>query len=323
MSWTAVNICNIALAKQGGAGDQVAATGQITSLAGTDPISVWCNTLYQKAVQRVIADMAMVKAPIRSTVIQRELDDELCDDDVVISSITVGATPTFTVTVTTDEVHGKTTGDTVVLKGIDGTGGIGAALNGVTKTIVVTSTTAFTLNSTTGSASWVYTEDSGIVSRAPEMGPYTYAFDLPTDCIAVVRVTDEVFTSDEDTRREYRFDVIRNRDNTGDVILTNELTNSDGDGIYLEYAFDPTASILESVATPFGTHVVDAIATFLSSDLAPVTGRNTDMALAMLAMYKNQALPDAIAFNQSQGNTTATARKDFRGGRNAVLPTGF
>ncbi len=321
MSWTAIQICNIALAKQGGAGDQVAATGQITSLAATDPISVWCNTLYQMSVQRVIIDMALMKAPIRSTVKLVELDDELCDADVVISNISVDGA--FLVTVTTDEVHGKTTGDTVVLKGIDGTGGIGAALNGVTKTIVVTSTTAFTLNSTTGSASWVYTEDSGIVSRAPEMGPYTYAFDLPSGYIAVVRVTDEVFTSDEDTRKEYRSEIIRNKDNSGDLILTNELTNYDGDGIYLEYAFDPTASILESAATPFGTHVVDAIATFLSSELAPVTGRNTDVALAMLAKYINQALPSAIAFNQSQGNTTATARKDFRGGRNATLPTGF
>ena len=36
---TAVELCNIALAKIGGAGDQVNPTGQITDINGTDPVS--------------------------------------------------------------------------------------------------------------------------------------------------------------------------------------------------------------------------------------------------------------------------------------------
>lgn len=375
MPFTAIQIVNLAGAKLGSFGEQVSASGQISSLADTDAISVQCNAHYSKAIQQVIIDMAILEAPIRQTVKNAELDNELTVNDVVISDITVGAAPTYTVTVTTDEVHGLTTGDTIVLKGIDGDDNI-SSLNGKTRIAKVTSTLIFTLNEyaawltttpyvigdlvtnggsyyrcliahtagtfatdlaalkwvltsgasaygTTGDADWVYTEDSGVVSTAPALGPYSYAFDLPSDCLAVVRVTDESFGTDETTRRDYRFDMIRNKDNTGDLILTNELTNADGDGIYIEYAIDCTSGLLESDNTPFGVHVVDAIATYLASDLAPVVGRNTDVALAMLTKYKNQALPDAVAANQSQGNRSAVARTNLRGGRKANLPTGF
>ncbi len=318
----------------------------------------------------------MMKAPLRCSIKSVELDDELTDDDVVISEIAVGAAPNYVVTITTDEAHGKTTGDTVVLKGIDGDYDIGSALNGKVKTITVTSTTTFILNqysawltttvyalgalvsngssyyrcivahtagvfatdlaagkwsetesathyATTGDSDWDYDENSGIVSRAPEMGPWTYAFDKPSDCLTPYRVTDESFGTDETTRYEYRIDLIRNRDKDGDLILTNELTNADSDGIYLEYVFNPTTYLDESDATPFNVSVVNAIATILASYLAPTCGRNTDVALAMLTMYKTQALPDAIAFNQSQINKTAKAPSNFRGGRVETLPTGF
>jgi len=312
MSYSPVNICNFALAKLGGAGDQVNASGQITSLTDTDRISVWCNTMWPKVRAQVITDLAVRRAPIRGTVKMAELDDELVADDVVISDISVGAAPGYAVTVTTDEVHDKVTGDTVVLKGIDGEENIGS-LNGVTYTITVVDTTSFTLDTTTGDADWEYTENSGLVSRAPELGPWKYAFDLPADCIAVVRVTDETFGGDENTRRDYRFTTILNRDEDGELILTNEITNKDGDGIYIEYAIDQDDSTL------FDVNIVDAMATLLGSELAPVCGRNTDMRLALFAEYRNLALPDAAAFNQGQQNNTAKARTDFRGGRSAVL----
>jgi len=376
MTWTAIQICNLAGAKLGGFGEQVSASGQISSLDDTDPISVACNLHYPKAIEQVLTDLAAMKAPLKVTKRSVELDDQLTDDDVVISAITIGSGPGYQITVTTDDVHGKTTGDTVVLKGIDGDYDIGTGLNGKTKIITVVDTTNFTLNqyaawvtstsyvlgdlvtnggsyyrcliahtagtfatdlaagkwvvtaganefATVGDSDWVYTEDSGIVSRAPEMGPYTYAYDLPSDLLCVYRVTDEVYFGEETTRREYRYDIIQNRDNDGLLILTNELTNADGDGIYLEYIINPTTDLDEDDATPFDIHVVDAIATYLAHDLAPICGRNTDVALAMLTMYRNQALPDAIAFNQSQGNTQAKAKSDFRGGRTATLPMGL
>lgn len=315
MSYSDLQIVNFAGALIGGFGNQVSASGQIVSLSDTDPISVWANSMWPKARQQVIQDLAVMKAPIRETVKNAELDDELTNRDVTISDITSSGE---LVTVTTDEVHGKSTGDTVVLKGIDADSGVGAAdvgvLNGTTYTITVTTTTAFTLDSTTGNDSFDYTEDSGIVSEAPELGPYTYAFDRPSDVIAVVRVMDESFDSDENTRRQYRFGSILNRNEDSMIITTNELTNADNDGIYIEYCIDQTTPTL------FALENVNAIVTMLAHLLAPVVGRNTDFAMAMLAKYKNQALPDAAAFNQSQINKTARAREDFRGGRTATLP---
>jgi len=315
MSYTDVEICNFAGALIGGFGDQISASGQIANFTDDDRVTTWCATMWPKARQQVIHDLAVMKAPIRETIKNAELDDELTDRDVTISDITSSS---GLVTITTDEVHGKSTGDTVVLKGIDADSGVGVAdvgvLNGSTYTITVTSTTVFTLDSTTGNDSFDYTEDSGIVSEAPELGPWGYAFDRPSDAIAVVRVMDESFDSDEDTRRKYRFGTMLNRDNDGTIIVTNELTNADGDGIYIEYCID------QSTPTLFALENVNAIATMLAHLLAPVVGRNTDFAMAMLAKYKGQALPDAAAFNQSQINRTAKAREDFRGGRTATLP---
>lgn len=315
MSYTDVEIVNFAGALIGGFGNQVSASGQIVSLSATDPVSVWANLMWPKARQQVIHDLAVMKAPIRETIKLAELDDELTDRDVTISDITSSG---GLITVTTKEVHGKSTGNTVVIKGVDADSGVGAAdvgvLNGNTYTITVLTTTTFTLDSTTGDDSFDYTEDSGIISEAPELGPYNYAFDQPSTAIAVVRVMDESFDSDENTRRQYRFGTMLNRDDGDMIIVTNELTNADNDGIYIEYCID------QSTPTLFALENVNAIATMLAHLLAPVVGRNTDFAMAMLAKYKNQALPDAAAFNQSQINKTAKARTDFRGGRTATLP---
>lgn len=372
MPYSPVEICNFAGSKLGGFGDQIGASGQITALNATDSISVWANSLWPKARRKVIGDLVVMKCPIRETVKYVELDENLPDNDFTISDIAVGTAPNYVVTITTDEAHERATGDTVVLKGIDGDGGISMALNGLTKIITVTSTTAFTLNqyaawvtatpyalgalvsnggsyyrclvahtagvfatdlsagdwtltqgathyATTGDSGWDYTEDSGLVSDAPELGPYTYAFDLPSDCLTVVRVTDESFSSDEDTRRDYRFSVMRNRDDDGWIIATNDVTNADADGIYLEYCIDPPYSDTDgSTDTIFNDEVCNAMAQFLASELAPVAGRNSDVRMAMLAEYKNYALPDAASYNETQINLTAKKRTDFRGGRSAL-----
>jgi hypothetical protein len=316
MSYTDVQICNFAGGKLGGFGDQVSASGEIANLTATDPVTVACAREWPKARKQVIIDLALMRAPVKETVKLAELDTDLTDEDDIISSISVGAGPGYTVTITTKTVHGRSTGDTVVLKGIDGTGGVGS-LNGTTYTITVLTTTTFTLDSTTGSSSWSYTTDSGIVSDAPELGPWTYAFDVPSTSIAVVRVLDEQYTTDEDTRKEYQFDLMLNRDSDGLIIVTNDLTNADGDGIYVQYAID------QSTPTLFKLPVVEAIATLLASQLAPTVGRNTQVRYDFLKEYKKIALPDAAAYNNSQSNTRAKARKDFRGGRIATLPTGI
>lgn len=324
MAFSSLEICNLAGGLLGGFGDQASATGEISSLTDGDLVSVACNREYPRARKQVIIDLALDRSPIRETIKNAELDDELIARDVVISNIVSAST---VVTVTTKTVHSKSTGDTVVLKGIDADSGVGAAdvgiLNGVTRTITVTTTTAFTLDSTTGNDSFDYTEDSGVMSEVPEVGPWAYAFDQPSDVLAIVRVMDEVFIGDEDTRRQYRFSTQLNKDTDGTIILTNDLTNSDADGIYLEYAIDQTTGETASGSgdTLFGLPIVTAIATLLASYIAPVVGRDSQTRIQLLAEYKNVSIGEAASFNNKQVNRRAKRRKDLRGGRIGNLPS--
>ena len=309
MAYEDYEICNLAGAKIGGFGDQLGATGQISDLDDTDAISVWCNTLYPKARLKVIIDQAVNRTPCPETVKYDELDDELTQNDVAIDDISVSGT---TITVTTEDDHERDTGDTLVIKGVDGTNGI-RSLNGITYTITKVDATSFTLDDYEGSEDWVYTDNSGLISEAPEMGPYTYAFDLPSACQHVVRVCDELFTNIEDTRYKHRFRVILNRDSDGKILLTNEVTNADGDGVYIEYVIDQDDTDL------FSDEYVEALSTLLASKLCPVVGRNEEERLKLLNEYKNRCLPELAAYNQMQQNVVAKKRTDYRGGRNSEL----
>ena len=64
----------------------------------------------------VITDFAVMSAPFRETLKFADLGADLKQYDVAISSIAVAST---VVTITTDEVHGRSTGDTVFLYGIE------------------------------------------------------------------------------------------------------------------------------------------------------------------------------------------------------------
>ena len=311
MADSAVDICNLGFGLLGGAGDQAGASGQISSLSDTDAVSVWANTMYPQARKKAIIDMAVRRSPFRCTVKHAELDVDLTDNDKVIQDITVSGT---TITVETEEAHERSTGDTVVLKGIDGDDDEGIqTLNGSTYTITVIDSTSFTLDSTTGSESWDYTEDSGVVSDAPEMGPWTYAYDLPSACIAVIRVTDEIYYGTGLTRTDYQFDTILNRDGDGLIILTNNLTNSDGDGIYIEYAIDQTTTTL------YPHEMDNLIAVYFASKIAPVVGRNSEERRKFLLEYEQLAIRNAAGFNNTQYNLRSKKKTDFRGGRRRTL----
>ena len=316
-SYSDVQICNLAGGMLGGFGSQISASGEIDSLTDTDAISVACAREWPRAREQVIIDLALDRSPMRETVKNAELDDELTGRDVVIEDI---VSASEVVTITTDEVHEKSTGDTVFLKGIDADTGVGAAdvgvLNGSTYTITVVDTLNFTLDDTTGNDDFDYVENSGVVSEAPEIGPYTYAFDAPSESITVIRVMDEIFSTDEDTRREYRFTTMLNKDDDGLIIVTNDLTNADNDGIFIEYAID------QSTPTLFQLPNVTAIATLLASYLAPTVGRNAEVRIALLTEYSNFAKPEAAAYNNKQYNRRAKRRTDLRGGRVANLPQG-
>lgn len=317
--YTPVEIANFAYSDLGGAGDQTTATGQITSLADTDAASVWANKMWERGRTKVLCDLARLDSPIAASVRHRELDDELVSDDVAIESITVGAGPGFQVTVVTQDAHEKTTGDTVVLKDIDGDGNISEGLNDETYTITVVDTTTFTLDSTTGVSTWDHTADTGVVSRAPALGLWTYAFNWPSNCLQPYRVTDQDWNGIEDTRHKYRFDTLRNRDNNGNLIVTNDLTNSDADGIYLAYIIDVVPAT-ENTDTVFHHLVDDAIAKIMAHYLAPIMGRNTEIAAFFKKQYTRDALPAALGAVASKKETLAKPRKDYRGGRAATLP---
>ncbi len=303
-----VDIANNAGGKIGGFGDSLTGEGLTTAAllaANDDKINKWINTKYPTIRQRVIADFAAMQSPFKETLKYADLNDDLKQDDIAISTITSVST---VVTVTTSAVHNRTTGDTVFLADIKGD--ILFSLNGTTPTITVVDTTSFTLDDVVGvDATWDHTEGTGIVSYVPEMGPWNYAFTLPTDYHALVRQTDEVPTVNEGVRKKYRCAVILNKDNSGLLLLTNNLTNLGGDGAYIEYCIDQTTFTLFSPAFE------EVIATLLAAELCPILGRDLETRREILAEYRTLTIPDAKTFNQSQGNTSAKTVGDFSGGR--------
>lgn len=65
---TETDICNIALGKLGGAGDQSGGNAFISSIDGSDKISSWCKLNFPRSRRRTIKDLATRRCPFRSTV---------------------------------------------------------------------------------------------------------------------------------------------------------------------------------------------------------------------------------------------------------------
>ncbi len=61
------NICNIALGKLGGAGDELGGNAFIGSIDGSDKVSSWCKLNFRRARRRSITDLATRGCPFRST----------------------------------------------------------------------------------------------------------------------------------------------------------------------------------------------------------------------------------------------------------------
>lgn len=309
MSTELADIANDAGIKIGGFGDQVGGSGQVTAAqltANDDLISQAINTKYPVVREKVIKEFAAMKCPFPETQKFADLGDDLKQDDVGISTIT----GTTTVTVVTGEVHSKATGDTVFLADIKGDGGV-TDLNGTTKTIKVVSTTSFTLDSTTGLAAWDHTEDSGIVSKVPEMGGWTYAFALPSDFFAIVRQTNEFATRKHDTRRKYQCKTILNRDGNGFILLSNSLTNCDADSAYIEYVIDQTTF------ARFSPQFDECLAMMLAYELSPMVGKDYEFRVAMRLEYKKVTIPEAKRDNQSDSDLTSKFVPDYSGGRSS------
>ena len=182
-------------------------------------------------------------------------------------------------------------------------------MNGMTSpTITVTSATRFTIPGGAGNALGTYTADTGRVTSLPEIGDWEYAFALPSDYLAMVKVFDEL-SSISTGSRECQFSVVMNIDNDGLLLLTNDLTNADGDGVFIEYVIDQTSEAM------FSEYLVECIATLLAAELCPVIGRDLKTRNAILLEYEKLSVPQAQAFNQGQLNNYSKIVPDYLGGR--------
>ena len=301
---TPVELCNIALAKIGGSGDQVNAAGQITDLDDTDPVSIWCKSYLPIFRQAAILDMASVSSPFKETLKYANLGEDLKAKDVAITSMSGDGA---LVTIVTAEVHGKVTGDTVFLAGIQGTGYI--ALNGTAVEATVVDTVTLTIVSTlTGT----HTASSGIVSAVPEIGSYYYAFQLPADMLpgGMVGQIDEISVGKRNNlTSDYRYDVAVDLLGTGWLLLTNNISSQDGLSAYVAYVTD---SVAYSIWT---SQIIETVAVLLAAELCPMVGRSMADRGKLLAEYDNFTKQNAKVFNAMMSNNFAKKVGDFSGGR--------
>lgn len=305
---TELEIVNKALGKIGGGGDQIDGNAFITDLDASDRVSSWCKAVLPQVRQQIIAEFAAMECPFRETAKYTDLGTDLVSLDKTISNIVVGAGPSYTVTITTSESHGYTTGDKIRLYGIYGENDI-QSLNNSVYTITRTSTTQFTLNTVTGDADWVYVADTGCATTTPAVRQYSHVFNLPSDYFAIVAQLNEVYTTPAAMSQKYRYEVLLNIDGDGWIFATNDLTNSDGDSAFILYAIDQTNETLMSPA------LIECIATLLAAELCPIIGKDIKTRQQMLAEYKQVAIPFAKRFNQSQFNSYSQTIPNYLGGR--------
>jgi len=155
----------------------------------------------------------------------------------------------------------------------------------------------------------------------PEIGNYTYAFNLPNTVLAVIRQFNEDSIASRDRRAyraaeievNYQWDVIANRAGTGKILVTDTLSNADNNSAFIEYAVD----------TPntggFTEGMIDCIATLLASEVAPVVGRDMDASDRMLIKYERVVKKNAIRENLAGFNHTARQITNYRGGRSQTI----
>ena len=144
-------------------------------------------------------------------------------------------------------------------------------------------------------------------SKVPEMGPWIYAFNLPSDFFAIVRQTDELWHSG--VRKTYQSRLIINIDGDGFLLLTNSLTNCNGDSAYIEYTIDQTTFAI------FSTQFAECLAQMLAYEIAPMVGRNLEVRQALIAEYKAVTVPEAKRDNESQSDKTSKHVPSYNGPR--------
>ena len=155
----------------------------------------------------------------------------------------------------------------------------------------------------------------------PEIGNYSYAFNLPNTVLAVVRQFNEDSIASRDRRAyrttetevNYQWEVMANLAGTGKILVTDTLSNADQDSAFIEHVIDTPAT------GGFTEGMVDCIATLLASEVAPVVGREMDDSDGMLMRYELVVKKNAIRENLAGFNHSARQTTNYRGGRSQTI----
>ena len=155
-------------------------------------------------------------------------------------------------------------------------------------------------------------------ANLPETGNWEHAFNLPVDTLAVVCQFDEenislrrqsnAYTTPI-TSMKYQWEMIANKDASGMIFLTDNLTDADQESAFIEYVID-TPNVLT-----WNEEMIDCVATLLASEVAPIIGRDMESSQLMLAQYLSVALPKAKQINKRGFDNRSRGVPNFKGGR--------
>jgi hypothetical protein len=159
------------------------------------------------------------------------------------------------------------------------------------------------------------------LTNTPEIGCYTYAFNVPGSALEVVRQFDELAIAVRtqptpyQTRNNVTFqcETIANSAGTGLILLTNTLSNTARDSAFIEMVVDTPNT------AAFSVEMVDCIATLLASQVAPVIGKDIKTRQDMYLEYLRVAVPAAQAANQRGFDNTSRNVPDYSGGRAKII----
>ncbi len=157
----------------------------------------------------------------------------------------------------------------------------------------------------------------------PEIGQWQHAFNLPGDCLEVVRQFSEAAIAIRTQPRPYQtgsqvnfqWETVASLKGNRKILLTNTLSNEAQDSAFIEYVIDTPGT------GSFSEEMIECIATLLANGVAPVIQRDMQSAAFMLEQYLAVAVPNAQAANQRGFNNTARTIPDYSGGRSRVLPS--
>jgi len=131
---------------------------------------------------------------------------------------------------------------------------------------------------------WADCGDAIATVNEIEGAEWQYQFNLPSDCLWVICQSEE-----GDRTARYQFDLIQT------ILLTNSLTNTDGDSAYIQYVSAPDSG---DELTLSSYQFREGLANKLAIAMAPTM--NPDKLNSLIEQYQRLTLPSAKAVNQKQ-----------------------